>query len=203
MATKKWLLLIALLFFLGQRVSVQAMPEHFELVATNVYGEEALIIYVDGEDITIVKDLAYVDEEGQKLLAGTLKVEIERPFSVIGDYVEPPSIDKNVVFPGYYKYADLFCRIGTNTLRGVNLVSDSRIQFFKSFPWNKNVADLSIGSPPPDLCLVLVDSLRADHLGCYGYERETSPAVGAFGVATNLFSKEIVHTNETVSPTPR
>ena len=55
---------------------------------------------------------------------------------------------------------------------------------------------------PPDLCLVLVDSLRPDHLGCYGYERETSPAVDTFGVATNLFSKEIVPTNETVSPTP-
>lgn len=32
----------------------------------------------------------------------------------------------------------------------------------------------------PDLCVVLVDSLRPDHLGCYGYERDTSPAIDAF-----------------------
>ena len=26
----------------------------------------------------------------------------------------------------------------------------------------------------PDICVVLVDSLRPDHLGCYGYERDTA-----------------------------
>ena len=35
-------------------------------------------------------------------------------------------------------------------------------------------------SAQPDLCVVLVDSLRPDHLGYYGYERDTSPAVDAF-----------------------
>lgn len=34
----------------------------------------------------------------------------------------------------------------------------------------------------PDLCVVLVDSLRADHLGCYGYERDMSPTVDVFAV---------------------
>lgn len=29
--------------------------------------------------------------------------------------------------------------------------------------------------PPPSLVLLLVDTLRADHLGCYGYDRPTSP----------------------------
>lgn len=33
---------------------------------------------------------------------------------------------------------------------------------------------------PPDIVLVVVDSLRADHLGCYGYTRPTSPAIDAF-----------------------
>ena len=44
----------------------------------------------------------------------------------------------------------------------------------------------------PDLCVVLVDSLRPDHLGCYGYERNTSPAVDAFGGVTNQFSQKVV-----------
>ena len=44
----------------------------------------------------------------------------------------------------------------------------------------------------PDLYVVLVDSLRPDHLGCYGYERDTSPAVDAFGGVTNQFSQKVV-----------
>ncbi len=29
--------------------------------------------------------------------------------------------------------------------------------------------------PPPNVLLISIDTLRADHLACYGYERETSP----------------------------
>jgi arylsulfatase A-like enzyme len=38
-------------------------------------------------------------------------------------------------------------------------------------------------APPPDIVLVAVDSLRAGHLGCYGYGRPTSPAIDAFAAA--------------------
>ena len=40
-------------------------------------------------------------------------------------------------------------------------------------------------SVPPDLNLLLVtiDTLRADHLGCYGYGRATSPAIDALAAA--------------------
>jgi len=33
---------------------------------------------------------------------------------------------------------------------------------------------------PPDLVVYLIDTLRADHLGCYGYPRPTSPEIDAF-----------------------
>ena len=32
---------------------------------------------------------------------------------------------------------------------------------------------------PPDVILISMDTLRADHLGCYGYHRDTSPAIDA------------------------
>ena len=32
----------------------------------------------------------------------------------------------------------------------------------------------------PNVVLLTVDTLRADHLGCYGYHRDTSPYIDAF-----------------------
>lgn len=40
---------------------------------------------------------------------------------------------------------------------------------------------------PFNLIVISIDTLRADHLGIYGYERETSPAIDAFGQAGVVF----------------
>jgi arylsulfatase A-like enzyme len=42
-------------------------------------------------------------------------------------------------------------------------------------------------TPPPDLVLVVVDTLRADHLGAYGYARPTSPGLDALARSGTLF----------------
>lgn len=42
---------------------------------------------------------------------------------------------------------------------------------------------------PPNLVLVVVDSLRADHLTPYGYERETSPALELMASKGTLFER--------------
>ncbi len=44
---------------------------------------------------------------------------------------------------------------------------------------------------PDDIILVLVDSLRPDHLGFYGYERDTSPAIDAFAAGAVRFDQAI------------
>jgi arylsulfatase A-like enzyme len=36
---------------------------------------------------------------------------------------------------------------------------------------------------PPNVVLIVLDTVRADHLGCYGYERPTSPRIDAFARA--------------------
>jgi arylsulfatase len=43
----------------------------------------------------------------------------------------------------------------------------------------------------------LVDTLRADHLSCYGYERQTSPQLDALAAEGVLFEQAHVHTNWT------
>ena len=41
--------------------------------------------------------------------------------------------------------------------------------------------------PGSHLVLISIDTLRADHLSCYGYERETSPNLDALAVSSLLF----------------
>jgi arylsulfatase A-like enzyme len=55
------------------------------------------------------------------------------------------------------------------------------------------------GEPPRIVVLVTIDTLRADHLGCYGYERPTSPFLDRLareGVARLFSSMEARHLNE-------
>ena len=41
--------------------------------------------------------------------------------------------------------------------------------------------------PPSNLLLITLDTLRADHLGCYGYPRPTSPALDRFAAGATRF----------------
>jgi len=42
---------------------------------------------------------------------------------------------------------------------------------------------------PPHVLVYLIDTLRADHLGCYGYERDTSPRLDALAEEGVLFRR--------------
>ena len=46
-------------------------------------------------------------------------------------------------------------------------------------------------SGPPNVVIIAVDSLRPDHLGCYGYGRPTSPTVDALAAKGVLFENVI------------
>jgi arylsulfatase A-like enzyme len=56
-------------------------------------------------------------------------------------------------------------------------------------------------APPPDrpnLVLISIDTLRADHLGAYGYDRNTSPNLDALALRGTLFETTVVHSNWTL-----
>ncbi|MCP5105622.1 MAG: sulfatase, partial [bacterium] len=44
----------------------------------------------------------------------------------------------------------------------------------------------------PNIILISIDTLRADHLGCYGYRRNTSPNIDAFAKESILFENAVV-----------
>ena len=46
---------------------------------------------------------------------------------------------------------------------------------------------------PRNVVLVTVDSLRADHVGCYGYERDTTPALDEYAEQGHLFTSAFSH----------
>ena len=44
----------------------------------------------------------------------------------------------------------------------------------------------------PNVVLIVLDTLRADRMSCYGYERETTPFIDAFAEEATLFERAVV-----------
>lgn len=65
--------------------------------------------------------------------------------------------------------------------------------------------DVAVGAPRrpgADIFLITVDALRADHLGAYGYERPTSPALDALAAESFVFERAyapVPHTSFSVA----
>jgi arylsulfatase A-like enzyme len=51
----------------------------------------------------------------------------------------------------------------------------------------------------PNVILVSLDTLRADHLGCYGYERDTSPSLDAFAERALRFDNAFASSSWTLT----
>ena len=47
-------------------------------------------------------------------------------------------------------------------------------------------------SSRPNVVLIILDTLRADRMSCYGYERETTPFIDAFAEEATLFERAVV-----------
>jgi len=68
----------------------------------------------------------------------------------------------------------------------------------QALPPPARMVELPAGVPADlNLLLVTVDTLRADHLGCYGYGRPTSPAIDALASAGALFENGWAHAPST------
>lgn len=57
-------------------------------------------------------------------------------------------------------------------------------------------------SAPINILLIAIDALRPDHLGCYGYERDTSPNIDTLASQGMLFSQAISAGGRTIESVP-
>jgi arylsulfatase A-like enzyme len=51
---------------------------------------------------------------------------------------------------------------------------------------------------PPDVLLVVIDTLRADHLGAYGYTRARTPTIDALARQATVFENAMAHAPHTI-----
>ena len=54
-------------------------------------------------------------------------------------------------------------------------------------------------APPENVIIYMTDAMRADHLGCYGYQRPTSPNIDRFAAQALLFENAIAQAPWTTS----
>ncbi len=62
----------------------------------------------------------------------------------------------------------------------------------------KDFAPAWTGEPPPNVLFLSIDTLRADHLGFYGYEKPTSPRLDAFASQAVVFDRAIASSSWTL-----
>ena len=84
----------------------------------------------------------------------------------------------------------------------------SRIALLGGVAWLAACQDIEPAATPeppatqrPDIVLVLVDTLRADHLGTYGYRLDTSPNIDAVGAEGIVFEQAYTHSSWTLPST--
>jgi len=83
-----------------------------------------------------------------------------------------PLLESNKAIPKTYKPALSFAHLGAKSV-----IADSRDK--------------------PNVFIYVIDALRADHLGCYGYNRETSPVIDGFASEATLFEQAWAASNWT------
>ena len=59
------------------------------------------------------------------------------------------------------------------------------------FGYSKNSVGYEYSCPDCNIILISIDTLRADHLGCYGYNRSTSPFIDSLAKKSLLFKNHI------------
>jgi arylsulfatase A-like enzyme/Tfp pilus assembly protein PilF len=77
---------------------------------------------------------------------------------------------------------------------GVTLLGTFLGPFLETPAWGQNSAHTPAPrNSSPDVYLITIDTLRADHVGCYGYKQVETPALDALAAAGVRFTEAFTH----------
>jgi arylsulfatase A-like enzyme len=85
----------------------------------------------------------------------------------------------------------------TGALRLAAKIVRGQLAFGELLYWTPPVVGPVHGDARPNIVLVSIDTLRADHLGCYGYRRDTSPNLDRLAREGVLFRQAIASSSWT------
>lgn len=97
----------------------------------------------------------------------------------------PPSYDRDTLRAPSAISVCAALAIGIVFLSAFGLPKPGAVAIAEEDTPRHNTSDAS--KPTENLIVLMVDTLRADHLGCYGYARETSPRIDAFAAESARF----------------
>ncbi len=121
------------------------------------------------------------DEEGKGANFMIIVSSSDRKRTVFQQYLKPPPQEESRTV-SYSKFSVDLPRSKDIQLTLITEGGDQNFSFwFNPVLYQKGKNDHNI-------ILISVDTLRADHLGCYGYDRETSPNIDSLATDSTLFA---------------
>jgi len=158
----------------GTDLDILFSPPRSEYVWTADLNESSVLDF----GIGIVQDANSVKPEGTRFERGGVHFSITleangRTRTVFQKYLPAPPIEEQRTSVLFRERLDLPYRLEGARLRFVTEGDAGNFSFW--------ISPVLITPPPEPQAVILIslDTLRADHLGCYGYDRETSPNMDA------------------------
>jgi len=86
-----------------------------------------------------------------------------------------------------YPWLDSFARWFTGKGKLINITAAIFVGFIIILNLWVSISKKTKVAPSPNVIIVVSDALRRDHLGCYGYEKTTTPYLDAFARESSIF----------------
>lgn len=173
-----------------------ALPQGANRVDNGWFAEAKVtdINLAEVDERVVIRSEIYVLEKSEKL-DEEIKVEVlddAQELISVGRY---PISAKTRVIVNEYRVNDL---ANKPKIVRISLDRENPSLFFIKHPIHYSISELSGKDSKKSVILISLDTLRADHLGCYGYTRDVSPNIDKLAEESFLFTRAYSNSNWTL-----